>query len=156
MSQNISSTFSRDRPHHLHAGHPGQFPSHHLGLGQRLPGPPLLADGEVVKPFALTRVPQRTATLGDGHTRPPFRPLEGAVGARRGTDPPFLHLDRSHRRNAVVVPGEPVGALLAVEVDPLYTVAAAAARGDPTVAVATSWRAPVYIRAQGFPVVRPL
>ena len=51
-------------PDHLDLGHPGQFPAHHLGLGQRLAGPPLLADGEVVEPFALVGVPQLPATLG--------------------------------------------------------------------------------------------
>ena len=63
-SQKISSTFSLDRPDHLDLRHPGQFPAHHRGLGQRLAGPPLLADGEVVEPFALVGVPQRAATLG--------------------------------------------------------------------------------------------
>ena len=45
-SQKISSTFSLDRPDHLDLRHPGQFPAHHRGLGQRVAGPPLLADGE--------------------------------------------------------------------------------------------------------------
>ena len=63
-SQNSSSTFGQ--PDHLDLGYPGQFPAHHLGLGQRLAGPPLLADGEVVKPFALVGVPQRPATLATG------------------------------------------------------------------------------------------
>ena len=64
VSQNSSSTFSFDTPDHLDLRHPGQFPAHHLGLGQGVAGPPLLADGEVVEPFALVGVPQRPATLG--------------------------------------------------------------------------------------------
>ena len=108
VSQKISSTFSLDRPDHLDLRRPGQFPAHHLGLGQRLSGPPLLADGEVVEPVALVGVPQRPATLGDRHARPPLRPPVGAVvGGRRGTGLPFLHLHRFHRRDAVVVLGEP-------------------------------------------------
>ena len=51
-------------PDHLDLGYPGQFPAHHRGLGQCVAGPPLLADGEVVEPFALVGVPQRTAPLG--------------------------------------------------------------------------------------------
>ena len=46
VSQKISSTFSLGQADHLDLRHPGQFPAHHLGLGQRLPGPLLLADGE--------------------------------------------------------------------------------------------------------------
>src|SRR3954465_6374587 len=38
-------------PDHLDLRHPGQFPAHHGGLQQRVAGPPLLADGEVVKSF---------------------------------------------------------------------------------------------------------
>ena len=45
-SQKISSTFSLDRPTTSTFATPASFPAHHLGLGQRLPGPPLLADGE--------------------------------------------------------------------------------------------------------------
>ena len=32
--------------HDLHLRHPSHFPADHLGLGRRLPGPPLLADRE--------------------------------------------------------------------------------------------------------------
>ena len=53
VSQNSSSTFSFDRPDHLHLRHPGQFAAHHLGIGQGVAGPPLLADVEVVESLAL-------------------------------------------------------------------------------------------------------
>ena len=96
VSQKISSTFSFDRPDHLDLGYPGQFAAHHLGLGQGVAGPPFLADGEVVEPFALVGVPQLAATLADRHPRPPLRPpVRAVVGRRRGTDLPFLHLTGS-------------------------------------------------------------
>src|SRR5271166_2162094 len=113
---------------HLYPGHPGQFPAHHLGVGQRVPGPPLLADGEVVKPFALVGVPQRAATLADRHQRPPLRaPVGAVIGPRRGADLPFLHLNRLSRDNTVVVLRKPIG-LVAVEVDPFDAVGVATAR----------------------------
>src|SRR6476620_1606074 len=60
-------------PGALDPGCPGQLPAHHLGIRHRVPGPPLLADGEVVEPFAVIGVPQRIATLADWHARPPLR-----------------------------------------------------------------------------------
>ena len=129
-SQKISSTFSLDTPDHLDLRHPGQFPAHHRRLGQRVAGPPLLADGEVIEPFALVGVTQRPATLGDRHARPPLRaPVGAVVDGRRGTGLPFLHLNRLNRGNTVVVLGEPVR-LVAVEVDPFDAVALAATRRD--------------------------
>jgi len=73
-------------PHYLDLGHTGQFPAHHSGLQQRVAGPPLLADGEVVKSFTLIGVPQRPATLADRDARPPLRsPVRALVGGGRGT-----------------------------------------------------------------------
>ena len=46
VPEDLSSTFSLDRPTTSTFATPASFPAHHLGLGQRLPGPPLLADGE--------------------------------------------------------------------------------------------------------------
>src|SRR6185503_19865900 len=113
---------------HLHLRHAGQFSAHHRGLGQRVAGPPFLADGEVIEPFPLVGVPQRTAPLGDRHPRPPLRsPVRTVVDGRRGTVQPFLHLNRLNRGNAVVVLGEPVR-LVAVEIDPFDAVALAATR----------------------------
>ena len=75
-------------PDHLDLRYPGQFPAHHRGLGQGVPGPPLLADGVVVEPFALVGVPQRAAPLGDRHARPPLRPpVRAVVGRRAGRRP---------------------------------------------------------------------
>ncbi len=57
VSQNSSPTLSFDTPGTSIRGYSGQFPAHHRGLGQGVPGPPLLADGEVVEPFVLVGVP---------------------------------------------------------------------------------------------------
>ena len=114
--------------HYLDLRHPGQFPAHHRGLGQRLAGPLFLADREVVEPFALVGVPQRPATLADRHTSPPHRPpVRAVIGGGRGTELPFLHVHTPHWGNTVEVLREPVR-LVAVQVDPFDALAVAAAR----------------------------
>ena len=120
-SQNSSSTFSLDRPTTSTLGTPASSRRTTLSSGQRVSGPPLLADGKVVEPVALVGVPQRGATLAGRDSRPPLRaPVRAVVG----------DLDRFHRRDAVVVLGEPVR-LVAIEVYPFDAV------GIPTAAVTT-------------------
>src|SRR5258705_5166642 len=111
-SQKISSTFSLDRP------------------TTSILGTPVISRRMVVEAFALVGLPQRAATLAVRDACPPLRaPVRAVVDGRPGTDLPFLHLDRFHRDDAVVVLGEPVG-LLGVEVDPLDAVGIPAARRD--------------------------
>jgi hypothetical protein len=129
VSQKVSSTFSLDSPT---TSTLGSRPILGAPPWPRAAPPRSTTPGgwRSRQPFALLGVAQRTATLGDRHAGPPLRaPVGPVVDGRRGTDLPFLHLHRFHRRDAVVVLGEPVR-LVAVEVDPFDTVAVAVARRD--------------------------
>ena len=127
-SQKISSTFSLDRPTTSIFGAPASSRRTTLASGSASPVHHSwrMAKSSNRSPSSVCRSMLRR--LADRHARPPLRPpVRAVVGGRRGTDLPFLHLNRLNRGNAVVVLGELV-CLFAVEVDPFDAVALAATR----------------------------
>src|SRR6476619_3525502 len=109
VSQKSSSTFSLDRPTTSTLGRPANSRRTTLASGSASPVHHSwrMAKSSNRSPSSVCRSTLRRLAAGDA--RPPLRaPVRAVVGGGRGTDLPFLHLNRVHLGDAVVVLGEPV------------------------------------------------
>ena len=130
VSQNSSSTLSLDSPTTSTLGTPANSRRTTLASGRASPVHHSwrMAKSSNRSPSSVCRSSDRALAHRD--EGPPLRaPVGAVVGTRRGTGLPFLHLNRLDRGNTVVVLRELVR-LVAVEVDPLNSVAVAATRRD--------------------------